>query len=207
MLQVLVFTGRCISTSARQCFRKNDYYIKGRRYPKKYWNTLERKYKKPHSTNFIEQKVNLNLPQPSVRAPYDRRYPLSGKSITPYTEGGNSKFPKLWSKITSVRGGSGVPEVGYRLPSGSFRKLQDSVPEFIVPDLKGFPLKPYVSYRVKDIHQEPLTAKNLFDACVRPDIERDFDQGNLDVDKYKLKKKEVDISDIDLGTIYKSPLA
>ena len=31
--------------------------------------------------------------------------------------------------------------------------IPEMVPELVVPDLEGFKLKPYVSYRSKEIHQ------------------------------------------------------
>ena len=38
---------------------------------------------------------------------------------------------------------------------------QEMVPELVVPDLSDTELKPYVSYKTKDIYQEQLTAKYL----------------------------------------------
>lgn len=43
-------------------------------------------------------------------------------------------------------------------------------PELIVPDLEGFNLKPYVSYKTNDIKTPELTAKVLFDKIYAPEI-------------------------------------
>lgn len=42
----------------------------------------------------------------------------------------------------------------------------------MVPDLTGFKLKPYVSYRTPDIEQAPLTAKDLFNKTYGTDLIR-----------------------------------
>ena len=46
----------------------------------------------------------------------------------------------------------------------SFQPIPEMRAELVVPDLEGFKLKPYVSYRARDIHQEELSAKDLFNA-------------------------------------------
>ena len=43
-------------------------------------------------------------------------------------------------------------------------------PELIVPDLEGFNLKPYVSYKTKDINTPEFTAKDLFDRTYASEI-------------------------------------
>eukprot|EP00096_Caligus_rogercresseyi_P005750 TRINITY_DN2174_c0_g1_i1.p1 TRINITY_DN2174_c0_g1~~TRINITY_DN2174_c0_g1_i1.p1 ORF type:complete len:189 (+),score=46.60 TRINITY_DN2174_c0_g1_i1:37-603(+) len=57
--------------------------------------------------------------------------------------------------------------------------VPELVPQIIVPDLKGFALKPYVSYRAKDVTQEELTAKDLFNAVYGSKIVKDFKAGLL----------------------------
>ncbi len=43
---------------------------------------------------------------------------------------------------------------------GRWEKIPEMVPELVVPkDLEDFPLKPYVSYRTREINQEELTSK------------------------------------------------
>lgn len=51
-----------------------------------------------------------------------------------------------------------------------FKYIKEMEPELIVPDLEGFNLKPYVSYRTKDIETPEFTSKILFDKVYAPDI-------------------------------------
>ncbi|XP_051832818.1 39S ribosomal protein L41, mitochondrial isoform X2 [Antechinus flavipes] len=89
------------------------------------------------------------------------------------------------SKWTSKRGprtfykGRGAKFTGFS-KSGKFVMVKEMVPEFVVPDLTGFKLKPYVSYRVPAGTDEPLTAKQLFMEAVAPSIEKDFKEGTFD---------------------------
>ena len=68
--------------------------------------------------------------------------------------------------------------LGIRYPGYWFRRkfvyVKEMEPELMVPDLTGFQLKPYVSYRVQDVTSEPLTAENLFRQTY----------GNLIIDAY-----------------------
>ena len=50
----------------------------------------------------------------------------------------------------------------------------------VVPDLTGFKLKPYVSYRTKEVAQEPFTAKDLFNVVYGKKILKDYKDGKLD---------------------------
>ena len=43
-------------------------------------------------------------------------------------------------------------------------------PELIVPDLEDFNLKPYVSYRAKDINTPEFTARDLFEKVYAGEI-------------------------------------
>ncbi|XP_042892591.1 39S ribosomal protein L41, mitochondrial-like [Penaeus japonicus] len=56
-----------------------------------------------------------------------------------------SEFHKIFSR--------GVRPVG-ELVGKKYQVIPEMVPELIVPDLEGFKLKPYVSYRVPDVVQE-----------------------------------------------------
>lgn len=49
-----------------------------------------------------------------------------------------------------------------------------------MPDLTDCDLKPYVSYRTKEIYQEELTAKDLFNAVYGKKILKDYKEGKLD---------------------------
>jgi len=55
----------------------------------------------------------------------------------------------------------GVRDTGI-LANGKFIEIPEKEPELIVPDLKGFKLKPYVTYRSTDVVQSKFTAHDLF---------------------------------------------
>ncbi|XP_017775155.1 PREDICTED: 39S ribosomal protein L41, mitochondrial [Nicrophorus vespilloides] len=75
----------------------------------------------------------------------------------------------------------GVRDVGYTL-NGTFYTVPEMIPELIVPDLKDFKLKPYVSYRAPEIYQEELTAQTLFDVVYAPKIKKDHTENKLSAD-------------------------
>ncbi|XP_012705424.2 39S ribosomal protein L41, mitochondrial [Fundulus heteroclitus] len=87
------------------------------------------------------------------------------------------------SEFTSKRGsrthnkGRGSRPAGLRLSSGKFLSVRAMIPEFVVPHLEGFKLKPYVSYRSPRGTEPPLTAQGLFDQVATPQIEKDFEEG------------------------------
>ncbi|KAM6169304.1 large ribosomal subunit protein mL41 [Rhynchocyon petersi] len=93
------------------------------------------------------------------------------------------------SKWTSKRGprtfykSRGAKGTGVRAPGRKFVMIKEMVPEFVVPDLTGFKLKPYVSYRAPAGTETPLTARQLFREVVAPAIEKDFREGTFDPDK------------------------
>ncbi|GBM44590.1 39S ribosomal protein L41, mitochondrial [Araneus ventricosus] len=80
---------------------------------------------------------------------------------------------------------------GRRLPGywegSKFVREPEMVPELVVPDLKDFPLKPYVSYRTADIEQEKFTAEHLFYAAYYKKLKKDFEEGKLDEDGNSLE--------------------
>ncbi|XP_050548023.1 39S ribosomal protein L41, mitochondrial [Daktulosphaira vitifoliae] len=57
--------------------------------------------------------------------------------------------------------------------------IPEKIPDIIVPDLEGFQLKPYVSYRVPEVTQSEFTAKDLFNAVYRTKIVEDFKENKL----------------------------
>lgn len=63
-------------------------------------------------------------------------------------------------------------------------------PELIVPSLKDFPLKPYVSYRVRDIAPREYTAKDLFNLVYAKKVKDDFENGKLGPDGEPLNPSE-----------------
>lgn len=66
--------------------------------------------------------------------------------------------------------------------SRKFRLVKDQVPVLMVPDLTGFKLKPYVSYRAPAGSEPPLTARTLFQRTAAPLIEKDVKEGSFDPD-------------------------
>lgn len=93
------------------------------------------------------------------------------------------------SQFTSKRGsrthnkGRGAKPTGLRLSSGKFLSVGAMIPEFVVPNLEGFKLKPYVSYRTSRGTEPPLTAQSLFAEVVAPQIEKDFEVGTFSQDQ------------------------
>ncbi|KAM6930224.1 large ribosomal subunit protein mL41 [Xenentodon cancila] len=93
------------------------------------------------------------------------------------------------SEFTSKRGsrthnkGRGARPTGLRLSSGKFISIQAMIPEFVVPNLEGFKLKPYVSYRSPKGSEPPVTAQSLFDEVVAPQIKKDFEEGTFNKDQ------------------------
>ncbi|XP_072033830.1 large ribosomal subunit protein mL41-like [Amphiura filiformis] len=75
----------------------------------------------------------------------------------------------------------GAVETG-RFIKGKWVNIKEMIPEFVVPDLQDFELQPYVSLKCPDVENKPLTAKEIFDACVAPTVEADFKAGKYDND-------------------------
>ncbi|KAM9822231.1 large ribosomal subunit protein mL41 [Syngnathus typhle] len=92
------------------------------------------------------------------------------------------------SEFTSKRGsrthnkGRGSRPTGVRLSSRKFLSIKAMIPEFVVPSLDGFKLKPYVSYRCPKGTETPVTAESLFAEIVAPQIRKDFNEGIYDKD-------------------------
>ncbi|NP_001086478.1 39S ribosomal protein L41-A, mitochondrial isoform X1 [Xenopus laevis] len=87
----------------------------------------------------------------------------------------------------SYNKGRGAKKIGYLTASGKFVKVREMVPVFVVPDLTGFKLKPYVSYKAPPGTEDPMTAKKLFMETVGPQIEKDLQEGTFrpeDLEKY-----------------------
>ncbi|EDO31931.1 predicted protein [Nematostella vectensis] len=59
--------------------------------------------------------------------------------------------------------GRGVRPPGFHTRRGEYKIVQRKVPEFIVPDLSGCDLKPYVSYKAPKVDTPPLTAEGLLE--------------------------------------------
>ncbi|XP_055318965.1 39S ribosomal protein L41, mitochondrial [Sitodiplosis mosellana] len=65
---------------------------------------------------------------------------------------------------------------------GNKVEVAEMIPELIVPDLKDFPLKPYVSYRTADFQQSEFTAEDLFNAVYSNKIVEDWNKKQLNED-------------------------
>lgn len=64
------------------------------------------------------------------------------------------------------------------------------IPELVVPNLEGFELKPYVSYRTPEIKSEEFTAKHLFNEVYASKINEDFKKGQLTPEGQPLNPSE-----------------
>lgn len=70
-----------------------------------------------------------------------------------------------------------------------FHYVPEMEPELVVPDLTGFELSPYVSYRAEDKENKPFTAKQLFNEVYRDKIIQDFKDGKID--SYEVEKEHI----------------
>ncbi|CAB0037010.1 unnamed protein product [Trichogramma brassicae] len=73
----------------------------------------------------------------------------------------------------------GVRPTGYLRGDEKFITVPEMIPELVVPNLEGFKLKPYVSYRSEELYDEPFTADDLFHAVYADKIRDDFNKGLL----------------------------
>ncbi|KAJ3604044.1 hypothetical protein NHX12_028785 [Muraenolepis orangiensis] len=93
------------------------------------------------------------------------------------------------AEFTSKKGGKthnksrGSRPTGLRLSTSKFVGVKAMVPEFVVPDLTGFKLKPYVSYRTPLGTEPPPTAESIFAEVVAPQIKKDFVDGSFSMDQ------------------------
>eukprot|EP00092_Neocalanus_flemingeri_P007725 GFUD01008341.1.p1 GENE.GFUD01008341.1~~GFUD01008341.1.p1 ORF type:complete len:197 (-),score=30.05 GFUD01008341.1:32-580(-) len=70
--------------------------------------------------------------------------------------------------------------------------VPEMVPELIIPDLKNCDLKPYVSYAAKEIYQEELSSKDLFNVIYGRKIIEDFKSGRLDAEGNSIEPSKVE---------------
>uniref|UniRef100_A0A3P8S260 Mitochondrial ribosomal protein L41 n=1 Tax=Amphiprion percula TaxID=161767 RepID=A0A3P8S260_AMPPE len=93
------------------------------------------------------------------------------------------------SEFTSKRGsrthnkGRGVRPTGLRLSSRKVLYIRTMIPEFVVPHLEGFKLKPYISYRSLKGTDALLTTQSLFTKVVAPQIKKGFEEGTFSKDQ------------------------
>lgn len=105
------------------------------------------------------------------------------------------------AEFTSKRGcrsnykGRGARPTGRLTSSRKFVSYKEMIPQFIVPDLQGFKLKAYVSYRASIGTEPPLTPESLFNEVVAPQIQKDFEEGTFDrqqLEKYGFNPNQKD---------------
>lgn len=76
----------------------------------------------------------------------------------------------------------GVRETFIRDEHGRKVDVPEMIPELIVPDLTGFNLKPYVSYRTSEFTQTEFTAEDLFNAVYSNKVVDDWNKKQLNED-------------------------
>ncbi|XP_062873916.1 large ribosomal subunit protein mL41 [Trichomycterus rosablanca] len=103
------------------------------------------------------------------------------------------------AEFTSKRGprtfykSRGAMPTGVVTSSRKFIPIKEMIPEFVVPNLEGFKLKAYVSYKSPPGTEQPITAESLFSQAVTPHIKRDIEAGMFDpeqLEKYGLDKTQ-----------------
>ncbi|KAG7318255.1 hypothetical protein KOW79_018010 [Hemibagrus wyckioides] len=103
------------------------------------------------------------------------------------------------AEFTSKRGpktfykSRGARPAGVLTSSRKFIPVQEMIPQFVVPNLEGFKLKAYVSYRTPPGTEQPMTAESIFNQAVAPHIQRDFEANEFDpqqLEKYGLEKTQ-----------------
>ncbi|KAK7469754.1 hypothetical protein BaRGS_00036236 [Batillaria attramentaria] len=107
------------------------------------------------------------------REPFDRRFPVTGKHGARFRKGGSPTMERYLA-VHLVQ-----PTGFYDKKRGTYRNVPEMIPEFVVPDLTDFKLKPYVSYKVPDIHQTKMTARDLFQATYEAEITRGLQEGTV----------------------------
>ena len=103
------------------------------------------------------------------------------------------------AEFTSKRGsrthykGRGAQPTGRLTSSRKFIQVREMIPQFVVPNLEGFKLKPYVSYRTPAGTEPPVTPESLFTEAVAPKIKKDFEEGTFNkeqLQKYGFEPKQ-----------------
>lgn len=76
----------------------------------------------------------------------------------------------------------GVRDTGVLTYDNRYIEVPEKIPELIVPDLTGFKLKPYVSFKTPEVVQSEFTSQDLFNAIYAKKIIEDFKNDNLNDD-------------------------
>ncbi|XP_018414856.1 PREDICTED: 39S ribosomal protein L41, mitochondrial [Nanorana parkeri] len=97
---------------------------------------------------------------------------------------GSDRMAEITSKMgpNSFNRGRGTKKMGYLTSNRKFVKVKEMVPQFIVPNLTGFNLKPYVTYKAPPGTEEEMSAEKLFMETVAPAIQKDYEEGTFDPD-------------------------
>lgn len=109
------------------------------------------------------------------RDPYDRRFGIHLHDALPGKPGATKELYNMLLRAPHL-----PQQPGYYTREGEFVFVKEMIPEFVVPDLKDFKLKPYVSYKVTDLTKPEFTARDLFNATYAKLITEDFKSGKLD---------------------------
>merc|ERR1712212_156139 len=119
-------------------------------------------------------------------------FPLYEKRLLPRekdemrTRKGRESQPVVWKVIS--RGERPIQTLNEE--TNLYEEIPEMIPEIIVPDLTGFELKPYVSYRVPDVEQSEFTPQDLFHAVYSQKIAKDLESGKLDGEGNPLEPSE-----------------
>lgn len=124
--------------------------------------------------NVIKRNISLSAPREGKRN--FRKFVIANKRGSRL-----HKQQQLSEKRELPIDDRGVRATGYVM-DGRFVPVPEMIPELIVPDLKGFDLKPYVSYKAEDVIQSEFTPQQLFDAVYSKKIVMDYKQGKLDTE-------------------------
>lgn len=112
------------------------------------------------------------------------------RHLREHKRGLSKKFPEYCHHY-------GVRPTGVVQQGGYSEEIPEMTPELVVPDLTDFKLKPYVSYRTKEIFQEPFTAKDLFNVVYGRKILKDYKEGKLDDKGDSLEPSEEELMTAD----------
>lgn len=80
----------------------------------------------------------------------------------------------------------GVRDTGF-VVNGQYIEIPEKIPELVVPDLTGFQLKPYVSYKAPEVSQSEFTSIDLFNAVYADKIMKDFNENKIQEDGSSLE--------------------
>ncbi|KAK2573830.1 39S ribosomal protein L41 [Acropora cervicornis] len=100
---------------------------------------------------------DLQHPCPAARWPYSS----VGGAMVFYFSGCGFKSHPGQSFSLSLGGPNSMSKANDQVNVGGYRIVYKKVPQFIVPDLTGFELKPYVSYKSPKVEIPPPTAESL----------------------------------------------